>query len=153
MGKIKRGVLALVRFWQRHRISTVLFIVLVIGVIIAGLHDVGIVMGILAGMVIMIDLSHRWRRIRNFVFLFLTSFFGIIFLSFLDEGVVKPIVSFLAGSGAVNGTGFELFNQIISLAILFFGTAGLITGFFGVFILGVFRLVVWRNTRRTEADT
>jgi hypothetical protein len=150
---MKQKLSALVRFWRRSRISLVLFIFLVIGVVFAGLHDVGIVLGILAGMVIMIELSRRWRRIRNFIILFLASFFGIILLSFLDAGVVKPFVRLLGGTGAVRGTGFEVFNQIISLIILFFGTAGLIAGFFGTIILGILRLVLWRNRHRTEANT
>jgi hypothetical protein len=153
MRKIKEKLSALGRFWHRSRISLLIAAVLIIGVIFAGLHDIGIVLGILAAMVILIELTRRWRRIRNFIILFFASFLGIIYLSFLDEAVVKPFVRLLGGAGAVSGTGFDVFNQIISLIILFFGTAGLITGFLGAIILGVWRLVTLVNRHGTADNT
>jgi accessory gene regulator protein AgrB len=153
MQKMKEKLSALHRFWRKHRISFVLFLLLAVGVVFAGLHDTGIVLGILAAMILIIEMSRRWRRIRNFLILFAASFLGIIFLAFLDEAVVKPMVRFLGGAAAVNGTGFEVFNQIISLIILFFGVAGLITGLLGAFVLVIVRLVMLRNRPKTEART
>jgi hypothetical protein len=153
MVKIKRVTAALGGFLHRHRIAFVLVVLLVIGVVVAGLHDVGIVLGILTAEVILVEFFRRWRRIRNFIFLFLASFFGIILLSFLDAGVVKPLVRLLGGTAAVNGTGFEVFNQIVSLFVLFFGTAGLITGLLGAAVLGIWRLVDLINKRGTADNT
>lgn len=153
MPKIQKGLSALAGFWQRNRISLILAAVLVIGVFFFGLHDTGLILGILAAMVILIGLTYRWRRTRNFIILFFSSFFGIILLAFLDEEVVKPFVHLIGGAGAVNGRGFEVFNQIVSLFMLFFGTAGLIVGFFGTIIVGILRLLGLRNKRRTEANT
>ncbi len=151
--KVKKIQSALVRFLHRHRIALVLVVLLVIGVVFAGLHDVGVVLGILAAGVILVEIARGWRRIRNFILLFLGSFFGIIFLSFLDVGVVKPLVRLIGGEGAVSGAGFEVFNQIVSLIVLFFGTAGLITGFLGAVVLGIWRLVNLFNKRGTADNT
>ncbi len=154
MKRIKKNIVsALGRFWHRSRIALVIFFLLVIGIIFAGLHDTGIVLGILAGLVIMIEISRKWRRIRSFIFMLLISFFGIIFLSFIDVDVVKPAVRFLGGPGAETGSGFEIFNQIVSLVIVFFGTAGLVTGFLGTVILSIWRLISyidkWGAARNT----
>jgi hypothetical protein len=153
MRKIKERLSALAGFCQRSRISLIIAAVLAIGVVFFGLHDVGIVLGILAGMVIIIELTRRWRRIRNFIILFFASFFGIVLLSFLDEELVKRFVILIGGAGAVNSQGFDVFNQIISLIILFFGIAGLIIGFFGTIILGVWHLVALIKRGKTEANT
>jgi hypothetical protein len=141
------------RFWHRSRISLIIAAVLFIGVIIFGLHDVGIVLGIMMAMVIMIELTRRWRRVLNFIILFFASFLGIVLLSFLDEEVVKRFTLLLGGAGAANATVYEVFNQIISLIILFFGTAGLITGFFGTIILSIWRLVTLINRHRPASHT
>jgi uncharacterized BrkB/YihY/UPF0761 family membrane protein len=140
-------------FWKRRRISLIIALVLLIGVIIFGLHDIGIVLGILMGMVIMIELARRWRRIKNFIILFFSCVFGIALLSFLDEEVIKPFVLLIGGTGAVDSRGFEIFNQLVSLIILFFGVAGLLTGFFGTIIIGIRRLVNLINKRGREANT
>jgi hypothetical protein len=153
MRKTRESPSALARFWQRSRVSLIIAAVLVMGVIFFGLHDVGIVLGILMATVLMFELTRRWRRIRNFIILFISSFLGIVFLAFLDVEVVKYFVPLLGGAGAVNGKGFQVFNQIVSLIILFFGTAGLITGFLGTVILGLWRLAGLRKRRKTEANT
>jgi hypothetical protein len=140
-------------FWQRRRISWILVGILVIAVAFYGLHDTGMILGILAAIVTVIELTHRWRRMRNFIILFFSTFFGLIFLAFLDVEVVKPFVRFFGGPGADTGTGFQVFNHIVSLIMLFFGAAGLFVGFFGAMMLGVFRLAGLRKRHRTEANT
>lgn len=85
--------------------------------------------------------------------MFLISFFGIIFLSFIDVDVVKPAVRFLGGPGAETGSGFVIFNQIVSLVILFFGTAGLVTGFIGTVVLSIWRLVSYIDKLGAARDT
>jgi ABC-type multidrug transport system fused ATPase/permease subunit len=136
MPKIMERLSALAAFWRKGRISWVLVALLVLSVIFFGLHDVGLILGITAAIVIMIELTHRWRRAWNFIILFFTTFLGIILLSFLDVEVVKPFVRLFGGADAVNETGFQVFNHIVSLSILFFGAAGLIVGFFGALVLG-----------------
>jgi hypothetical protein len=138
---------------EQNRIWLILAAVLAIGVVFFGLHDAGIILGILGALVVLFGLTYRWRRISNFIILFFSSFLGIIFLAFLDEMVVRPFVRLLGGPEAVNGTGFEVFNQIISLIMLFFGVAGLFTGFFGTVILAVIRLAGLLNRHKNEADT
>jgi hypothetical protein len=153
MPQTKRIPAALAGFWRRSRIALIIAGLLAIGVVFAGLHDVGIVLGILAAMVIVFEVTRRWRRIRNYIILFFASILGIIFLAFLDEGMVKPVVRFLGGTGAVNSAGFEVFNQIISLIILFFGVACLLTGVFGTIVLGVWRLARLRKKPAAPAGT
>ena len=151
MNKIKRALAALAGCWRKSRVSIIIVVLLAFGVIIAGLHDVGIVMGILAAAVILVEMTRRWRRTRNFIIMFAASFLGMIFLSFLDIEVVKPLVYFIGGEGAVSRTVFDVINQVISLIILFFGLAGLLTGFFGTLITGTLNLVALVKRRKNEA--
>jgi hypothetical protein len=153
MAKIKQIQGALAGFWRRSRISLIIAGLLAIGVVFAGLHDVGIVLGILAAMVIVFEMIRHWRRIRNYIILFFASVFGIVFLAFIDEGVVKPIVRFVGGNGAVNSAGFEVFNQIISLIMLFFGVACLLIGFFGTIAMAVWRLARLRKKPLPRPET
>ena len=153
MNKIKRALAALAGCWRKSRVSIIIVVLLAFGVIIAGLHDVGIVMGILAAAVILVEMTRRWRRTRNFIIMFAASFLGMIFLSFLDIEVVKPLVYFIGGEGAVSRTVFDVINQVISLIILFFGLAGLLTGFFGTIITGTVNLVTLVKRRKNEAKT
>jgi hypothetical protein len=143
---------ALAGFWHRSRVSLIVAAVLAIGVIIFGLHDVGIILGILGAMVINIEISRRWRKTRSFIILFFASFFGIIFLAFLDVAVIKNFILHLDGAGETT-TGYDIFNQIVSLIILFFDTAGLITGFFGTIIVGIWRLVALISKRKASSHT
>jgi hypothetical protein len=140
-------------FWRRSRISLIIAGLLAIGVVFAGLHDTGIVLGILAAMVIVFEIVRRWRRIRNFIILFFASVFGIVFLAFLDEGIVKPVVGFLGGPGAVKSAGFEVFNQIVSLVMLFFGVACLLTGFFGTIVMAAWHLARLRKKPVPHPET
>ena len=151
MNRIKRALAALAGCWHKSRVSIIIVMLLALGVIIAGLHDVGIVMGILAAAVILVEMTRRWRRTRNFIIMFFASFLGMIFLSFMDIEVVKPLVYFIGGEGAASRTVFEVFNQVISLIILFFGLAGLLTGFFGTIITGTINLVALVKRRKNEA--
>jgi hypothetical protein len=153
MQKIKEWFSSLGRVCRRSRISLIIAVVLILGVIIFGLHDVGIVLGILAAIVILVELTRRWRKIRNFIMLFVASFLGMILLSFLDVEVAKPLFRFLGGFGAENGAGFQVFNQVVSLIILFFGVAGLLTGFWGAAILCIWRVVLLIKRRKIESKT
>jgi hypothetical protein len=144
---------ALARFWRSHRIAVIAFAVLGTGVVFAGLHDIGIVMGIAAAMVLIIELTRRWRRIRNFIILFIGAVVGMIFLAFLDEGVVKPVVVFIGGQAALATAPFEIFNQVISLVMLFFGVACVLTGFFGTIVLAIWRLVQLVGRHDVTGDT
>jgi hypothetical protein len=151
MNKMKRVLAALAGCWRKSRVSIIIVVLLAFGVIVAGLHDVGIVMGILAAVVILVEMTRRWRRTRNFIIMFFTSLLGMAFLSFLDIEVVKPLVYFIGGEGAASRTVFDVFNQVISLIILFFGLAGVLTGFFGTIITGAVSLVALVKRRKNEA--
>jgi hypothetical protein len=151
---IKQKLSALLRLQGKSRVLFVLYGLLVIAIVFIGFDNPpGIILGILAVMMIIIELTRRWRKIRNFVMLFFASFIGVIFLAFLHEEVVTPLVTSLLGDGALNSRGFLIFNQIISLFMLFVGSAGLIVGLSGTVILGIVRLVAWKNRGRTATGT
>jgi hypothetical protein len=153
MGKIKRFFSALVGVWRGSRISIIAVIMLVIGIVFVGLHDVGIVLGYLAATIIMIEITRRWRKIRNFIILIFASFLGMVFLSFLHEAVVIPLIRMLLGAWSLESAGFHIFSDAVSLVILFFGPVGIFVGFAGIAALGFFRLVSSRKKRKTEANT
>ena len=150
---MKKVFAALAGLWRRSRISFIIVAALAIGVVIAGLHDVGIVMGIGAGVVIFVEITRGWRRARRFGVLFFASVLGILLLSFVDAQVVKPLVQFAGGDGAVNGAGFQVFNQMVSLVILFFGVAGVLVGLLGAIGTGILNLAELIAKGKKEAKT
>jgi hypothetical protein len=152
MRKMNKFFAAFAGFWRERRISIIVVALLIIGIVFAGLHDVGIVLGYLAATVIFVEITRRWRKIRNFVILFFTSILGMVFLSFLHEEVAVPLVSMLLGPGALESTGFRIFSDAVSLVILFFGPAGSFVGFTGALALGVIHLISSRKKPKTEAD-
>jgi hypothetical protein len=157
MGKVWTGIKKWLVNWlssRATRVLLVLFLLLVISVIFVGLDNtVGFGIGFLAATVLAIELTRRWRRIRNFVILFVASFFGSIFLSFLHEEVVYPLAGFIGGLPVVNSTPMNIYHDITSGIILFFGTAGVLVGFFGGIILAVSRLVALVNRKRVPRGT
>src|SRR3972149_7161483 len=118
MEKMKQRFLALVRFWQRRRISLALFVALVVAVVFLGLHDVGMILAYLATAIIIVELTPRWRKIRNFIILFFASFLGSILLAFLHVEVVSPLVRLLLGAAAIESLGFRIYNDTVSLAMI-----------------------------------
>lgn len=150
---MKERLSALGRFWRRSRVSLILAALLIIAVVFIGLHDIGMILGYLATLIIMVELTRRWRKIRNFIILLVASFFGIILLAFLHEEVVGPLVRLMLGAGALESLGFRIFSDAVSLIMIFVGAMGLIIGLAGTIILGILRLVAWRKNPDTEIHT
>jgi hypothetical protein len=150
---MKEKLAALARFWQRSRFSLIIAGVLVIVIIFVGLHDLGMVLGYVATIIVMLDLTRRWRKPLNFIILAVASFFVLVFLAFLHEVVVIPLVTYLLGEGALSSPGLRIFSDTVSLIMLFICPMGVFIGFFGALISGVFHLVTLLRRRKTEAKT
>jgi len=150
---MKEKFAALARFWQRTRFSLIIAGVLVIVIIFVGLHDLGIVLGYVATIIVMLDLTRRWRKPLNFIILCVASFLALVLLAFLHEVVVIPLVTFIFGNGALSSPGLRIFSDTVSLIMLFICPMGFLIGFFGALVSGVFQLVTLLQSRKTEADT
>jgi hypothetical protein len=124
------------------RVLLILFFVLVIAAVFIGLQiTTGFIICYLAVIVLTIELTRRWRRVRNFIILGLVAFFGSVFLAFLHQEVVFPLAGFIGGTTVVDSTPLQLYHDITSGIILFFGPVGILVGFFGSIILVVWRLI------------
>ena len=136
------------------RILLILFILLAVTAVFIGLENTpGFVICYLAATVLVVELTRRWRRIRNFMILGLAAFLGSIFLAFLDQEVVFPLAGFIGGTAVVESTPVNLYHDITSGIILFFGPVGMLVGFVGSLTLAVFRLIAVINNKSVTRDT
>lgn len=146
MKKRIQKFLAFIKVHERNRILLAVFGLLVIAIIFIGLdNETGIILGYIATTILLIDLTHLWKRIRNFIILFLAAFFGAIFLAFLHEEIVFPLADLLGGAKAVESTPMNIFNQAVSLLILFFTPTGIFIGITGTIILTAIRIAKRRK--------
>jgi len=83
----------------------------------------------------------------------LVAFLGSIFLSFLHQEVVYPLAGFIGGTEVVNSTPLNLYHDITSGIILFFGPVGILVGFFGTIVLAIFRFITLINGKSATRDT
>ena len=126
-----------VQAFRRYHLLLAVAGILIISVVFYGLHDRGMIIAYCATAIIMFEITYRWRQLKYFLWLALGAFFSSIFLSFLHEVVVIPLVRMFLGSRALNGLGFRIFHDAVSLWILFPGIMGLLTGIFGMIALGI----------------
>lgn len=136
------------------RALLILFFLLAVAAAFIGLQSTtGFVVCYLAVTTLTVELTRRWRRIRNFIVLLLVAFLGSVFLAFLHEEVVYPLSGFIGGTVVIESTPMQLYHDIISGIILFFGPVGMLVGFFGSIILAVCRLVNLVSHRSVTHDT
>ena len=132
------------------RILLILFAVLVICVIFLGLDNpTGIILGWLATVALMTQLTRRWRKIRYFIILLFASFIGAIFLSFLYVEIALPLAGWFGGVNATQSTAWRIYHMIVSNVILLFTPMSMLIGIVGIIWLGILRLAALRNRSRT----
>jgi hypothetical protein len=143
--------------WLCSRVTRVLlavFLLLVFVDVFIGLQSTtGFVIGYLATTVLAVELTRRWRKLKNFIILFLAAFLGSILLAFLHEEVVYPLAGFIGGPPVVNSTPMNLYHDITSGIILFFGPVGMLVGFSGGAVMVVLRLVTLVSRKSAVHDT
>lgn len=101
------------------RILYSLFIILVLIVVVIGLDTVvGIITGMTAAAVLIVELSRRWCRIRSFVYLAVGSILAAIFVSGLYQEVAGPLALRIGGEGAFDSLGWLIYHNIVSYGIL-----------------------------------
>ena len=136
------------------RILLGVFGVLVVGMVFVGLdNEPGIVLGWAATAVLIAELTRRWRRVRNFLILGFGTFTGTILLAFLHEEVVYPLAGWIGGSAALQSQGLRIFNEVVSLLILFFTPVGIFIGITGAVALLVARLVTLLSRKDLPRQT
>lgn len=150
MQKIKQKLSVLKNSRLATRVLLALFAVLVICVIFVGLDNpTGIILGWLATIALMTQLTRKWRKIRYFILLIFASFIGAIFLSFLYVEVAHPIAEWFGGVNATQSTAWRIFHVIVSNIILLFTPMDILIGIVGIIWLGILRLVALRNRAHT----
>jgi hypothetical protein len=136
------------------RLLLALFLALAICVIFVGLDNAtGIMLGWAATTVLVTELTRRWRRVRSFIILFFASLVGVIILSFLHEEVVYPLAGLIGGTSALQSPALDIYHEVTSLVILFFGPVGMFVGIAGSVILGILRLTGLRNHKHVTGNT
>lgn len=141
VSKIKDKLAAPLRFTRRNRLYLISFVILVLSAILVGLDNpTGIVMGWLAVIILLVAIARRWRKPWYFLILLFGSFLGAIFLSFLDRVVALSIAKWIGGVNADKSAAWHVFDMVISNIILLCAPMGILFGFMGFLITGVFRL-------------
>ena len=154
MPKITERLAFWTRFSTATRLLLGLFLALAFATIIVGLDNpVGIMLGWAGVAALVAELTRRWRRVRNFIILFFVSLFGMLILSFIHEEVVYPLVGIIGGARALESPALDIYSEVTSLVILFFGPVGLFVGFTGGIVLLVMRLAGRRKRRGHTGDT
>jgi hypothetical protein len=154
MAGIKERLLVLLRLPRRKRIYLIIFILLLLCSIFVGLDNpTGIILGWLAIAVLAVALVRRWRKLWYFLVLLIVSFIGAIILSGLYVEVAWPLANWIGGVDVTKSTGWRVFHVIVSNLILLVTPVGIIIGFTGFIILGIWRLCQWRHRRGTTSGT
>jgi len=132
------------------RVLLALFAALAICVIFVGLDNpTGIILGWLATVILLAELTRRWRKISNFLILLFASFIGAIILSFLYMEVALPFAEWIWGINAPQSTPWRIFHVIVTDVILLFTPMGIFVGIVGTILLGILRLVALRKRSRS----
>jgi hypothetical protein len=140
---MKRIISAFKRIPTLTRILLTAFCLLMIMAVIIGIDDDrGILMGWLAIVVLIIEITRRWRKEWQFLLLSVGSVVGAIFLSFLQEVVVNPLVEKIGGAGALQSQGLDIYHFINKDIILLFTPMGIISGIIGAITLFFIRLIM-----------
>ena len=151
---MKRILSALKRIPLTTGILLALFaIVMIIAGIIGIDNDHGILMGWLAIVILLIEITRRWRKEWQFLLLSAGSVVGAIFLSFLQEAVVNSLVEKIGGAGALQSYGLEIYHFINKDIILLFTPMGIITGIIGAITVLIIRLIMLGMKKRVSEKT
>jgi hypothetical protein len=151
---MKRKLAAILRISQTTRILLAVFIILVICVIFMGLDNAtGLATGWLATLTLLAAFTYRWRKIRYFLILSAASFIGAVILAFLHEEVVLPLTKWIGGADALQSAPIEIYHQITSMIIFFFGPMGILAGVIGAVVLSFFRVKSLLGTKKIPENT
>ncbi len=127
------------------------FIVLMIIALIIGIDsDRGVLMGWLANIVLLIEVTRRWRKDWQFLLLAAGAFLGAILLSGLYEAVIYPLVDKIGGAAAVNSSGMSGFHAVVSDFLLLFVPMTFTFGIMGAVTLFIVRLATLRRKKASE---
>lgn len=119
-----------------RRVLFAAFFVLLLAMVFVGLRMfVGYVLGGLSSVSLVVALTCRWQRIRNFLYLILFTVLIAIIYSMIHVEVITRIVSAVFGEAAINSTGWQVFNGVISNILLFFVPACGLVGVVGIVVL------------------
>ena len=135
------------------RLLLAAFLVLVIITLVVGLDNViGLIMGMAAASMIVIELTRRWRSIRRFLLLASGTFIVAVIASGLYVELIIPLARRLAGEGVLQTSGWQIFQEIISAGLLLISPGCIVIGLAGAAVLTLQRLVR-RLQARKDAES
>jgi hypothetical protein len=123
---------------------------IIISLVIGIDSDRGVLVGWLANIVLLIEVTRRWRKDWQFLLLAAGAFLGAILLSGLHEAVIYPLVEKIGGAGALNSPGMNGFHAVITDIILIFTPMTIIFGIMGAVTLFIVRLVTLGRKKASE---
>ena len=140
---MKRLLTALKRVPVLSYVLVGIFIVLMIIASVIGIDgDRGVLVGWLAIIVLLTEVTRRWRKEWHFLLLIAGAFVFSVALSFLIEAVIYPLVEKIGGISALQSRGLEIFHAIIADILTLVTPMAIIYGIIGTITLFVIRLVL-----------
>jgi hypothetical protein len=128
-----------------------IFIVLMIIAVVIGIDtDRGVLVGFLAVIILLMEMTRRWRKEWHFLLLIVGALLLALILSFLHEVVVYPLVEKIGGETALQSKGLEVFHDIITAILTLVPVIAIIYGIIGAVTLFILRLVILCRKKISE---
>jgi hypothetical protein len=127
------------------------FIVLMIIAVVIGIDtDRGVLVGFLAVIILLVEITRRWRKEWQFLLLIVGAIIFSIILSFLHEAVVYPLVEKIGGESALQSKGLEIFHDIVTAILTLVPAMAIIYGIIGAITLFILRMVTLCRKKISE---
>ena len=128
-----------------------IFVILIIIAVVIGIDtDQGVLVGFLAFIILLMEITRRWSKEWHFLLLIVGALALAFFLSFLHEVVVYPLVEIIGGESALQSKGLEIFHDIIVAILTIVTPMAIIYGIIGAITLFILRLVMLCRKRITD---
>jgi hypothetical protein len=127
------------------------FIVLMTIAVVIGIDtDRGVLVGFLAVIILLVEITRRWRKEWQFLLLIVGAIIFSIILSFLHEAVVYPLVEKIGGESALQSKGLEIFHDIVTAILTLVPAMAIIYGIIGAITLFILRMVTLCRKKISE---
>lgn len=131
------------------RILLALFLALAITVVFLGLDNAaGIITGMIAASMLVIEFTRRWRSIRKFIYLAVGTFVVAVVISGLYMELAGPLALRIGGPDALQGSAWQVFSIILSDTMLLVGPGCIVIGWAGAIVLSTIRFYRWLQKHR-----
>ena len=134
LDKIKKYSLA-------TQILTGFFLFFIIILIVSGLDNViGLMAGIIAAMICLIEITRRWRHAWSFLLLAIGTILGAILISGIHVEIIYRLAVYLGGETFLDSLAWHIYSAVIKYGLLFIGPAGIVVGLGGAAVKSILAL-------------